>query len=167
MLEGPPKVLQCCARPVWFYTGNIEPTPFGHFFSCKEKVMLLTQCTWDLRTHSIYLGILAVQLILRAIEVNLTFHNSDQTQNHNEGYVLPKGNKSSQWVWFTSCTNAGLSTVEYTAPILISQKREPLSWCLTLLSGRHRSLTCCFPSMTLEGIVGKISSGISKFVVGY
>ena len=102
-------------------------------------------------THS------SAQSMILAIAVNLTFHNSDQIQNHNEGYVLPKGNKSSQWVWFTCNINAGLNTVKYTAPILISQKREPLSQCLSLLSGRHRSLTGCYPSMTLEDIVGKIS----------
>lgn len=81
MLEGPPEVLQYCARQVWFYTGNIEPKPFGHFFSCKEKVMLLTQCTWDLRTYSIYLGILAVQLILRSEQQRSIWHFTTQIKH--------------------------------------------------------------------------------------
>lgn len=159
MLEGPPRVLQWYARQGWFYPGNIQPKTFRHFYTCKEKVTLLTQCTRDLKTtqylsrdtHS------PAQSVIPETGVNLTFQNSDQIQNRNEGYVPPKGKKSSQWVWFTYNINAGLNTVKYTASILISQKREALWRCLSLLSGHHRSLTAYFPSMTLEDITGKIS----------
>lgn len=64
MLEAPPHVLQWYTRQGWFYSGNIQPKTFGHFWTCKEKVTLLTQRTWDLKPRSIYLGILTVQLSL-------------------------------------------------------------------------------------------------------